>query len=1177
MRAWLKVVFQFLIVVALAVAALPLWLGPVLRIAGRPLHLRFGAYRRVGYARFELRDAVFERGTVKVTVRRAQADTPVLWLWKHWRGHDAQVQAYDWHVLVSRSHTPHSTAPIGLAILHDRLVKLAARLQRWLPDAQVENGRVDWPTGGFALAKADWKAGTLKAAGLKWAAGSANVTAVFPGKGPVRVDAVEPDRDWRTQLEWTGPTAGGRAWAWNQPLTIAAQYGRTGWLPVHAEVHAAHWSVATPQARIGAWYPAVSGNCDVLWDHGRFTVNLRARAKPRTDRQPPLDVELAADGDRKGWGVNVLQVSAPFAQVHLNHPVQFRYGGLPNVAGAELTFALDLGGIGGLDATGRISGSARLSSAGRGLPTALVTVQGSQAGWRRLPPGDFQASARVDFARRLIADAALRGDWSGPALARVLPAGIAAERVEVSATASGPWNAVAHRGTAHVAGAHFKPLLPGDLDLAWTGTNANLSQFTLQGKVGSTRIDAGGSANPRGLNLTTFTFAPGGTPALHLAAPAAVTWAGGFRLPQVDLTGNGAEIAAVPSASGLSLRITRVPAAWVSAVLPWTGPNFIVQSAGFEGHWQEGRLVFTAQAEADVWVADGMAQVSLAVNDDRRALHIRQARIDSGGATLASIAGELPAWWQETPPHLGFDPDGPIRLRADTGADSPFWDALADSFGLTLSQPHASLTASGTLRQPVGRFHLQIGTLAAKPGRAPGKVPELHDLTVDAHADRTSVVLDRLSGSIAGRTVLASGRMPMTGTQWTGLFSHQSERPWAKADATLTIGDAGMEAMLPYLPAILAPRGHWSAQFHYADGSLEGGIHLRGLQLKPIASLGLVQNITGDLACHGRAVDVTALTAEVGGQTVRVTGRIDLPAKGPPQYVFGLQGSALPLVRQADLLVRADLDLKASTVGAETRVTGTVRIVDGLMLGDLEDLLPSGIVGGGRPPPYFSVTAEPFARWHAQVALVADHTLRVHTTLFTGDASAQFEILGPLSDPRAVGNLTVNDGQILLPFANFSVQVGAVRLEPDDPYHPRIDIVATARRYDYDLRLNATGDADAPVLAFSSNPALPSDQILQLVMTGQMPQTGSLISGNQAQVAGLGEYLGQGLLAGLSTGGGGNRLSIESGQELSISGKPTYDIEYRLGKRWWITGAYDVFDDYNAGVKWRVYSKGGKP
>ena len=41
----------------------------------------------------------------------------------------------------------------------------------------------------------------------------------------------------------------------------------------------------------------------------------------------------------------------------------------------------------------------------------------------------------------------------------------------------------------------------------------------------------------------------------------------------------------------------------------------------------------------------------------------------------------------------------------------------------------------------------------------------------------------------------------------------------------------------------------------------------------------------------------------------------------------------------------------------------------------------------------------------------------------------------------------------------------------------------------------------------------------------------------------------------------------------SDEGRPTYDVEYKLDNRWSVTGEYDRFGDFNAGFKWRVYSK----
>ena len=51
------------------------------------------------------------------------------------------------------------------------------------------------------------------------------------------------------------------------------------------------------------------------------------------------------------------------------------------------------------------------------------------------------------------------------------------------------------------------------------------------------------------------------------------------------------------------------------------------------------------------------------------------------------------------------------------------------------------------------------------------------------------------------------------------------------------------------------------------------------------------------------------------------------------------------------------------------------------------------------------------------------------------------------------------------------------------------------------------------------------------------------------------------------------RLTIRSGEEISEQGRPTYHVEYKLTPRWFIVGEYDRFGDFNAGLKWRIFSK----
>ena len=201
--------------------------------------------------------------------------------------------------------------------------------------------------------------------------------------------------------------------------------------------------------------------------------------------------------------------------------------------------------------------------------------------------------------------------------------------------------------------------------------------------------------------------------------------------------------------------------------------------------------------------------------------------------------------------------------------------------------------------------------------------------------------------------------------------------------------------------------------------------------------------------------------------------------------------------------------------------------------------------------------------------------MRIRTALFSGTASARFQLGGTLGDPRATGEASIDEGQVLFPsFVSFKVQIGAVRLTDADPYHPQLTLNATARRYGYDLRMEARGPVDRPVITFTSNPALGSEQVLLMVMAGQVPASDVAAGGSQQRLSGIGTYLGQSLFQefGVPT----DRLEITAGEQISEKGRETYKFEYKLGDRWSLVGEYDQFDGYNAGVKWRIYTEGAK-
>src|SRR5688500_8955475 len=106
------------------VATVPLWLGAAVRMAGPSRGVTFGAYERIGYSRFALRDVEYRRAGLRVTATRAEAETPLVWWWHRVRGRPELITVGNWRVEVARPETPRPPAP-------DRgWMKLRSLLQR---------------------------------------------------------------------------------------------------------------------------------------------------------------------------------------------------------------------------------------------------------------------------------------------------------------------------------------------------------------------------------------------------------------------------------------------------------------------------------------------------------------------------------------------------------------------------------------------------------------------------------------------------------------------------------------------------------------------------------------------------------------------------------------------------------------------------------------------------------------------------------------------------------------------------------------------------------------------------------------------------------------------------------------------------------------------------------------
>jgi translocation and assembly module TamB len=1215
MARWLKVFLFALGVAGLALAMLPWWLGAALRPVMRSQGVTFARYERAGYTHFQLRDVHYADARIDFSADRVRTVTPLAWLALRLQGKAPALVVDGWR-LQRGGGTDQPSGPSAIGGLPDLWAagqRLGPHMLYWLPHLRLTAGIVHGFGPETTVALARWENSGLQVEGVGVAGHQIALALAAGPAGAVTLTARTSDNDARLRLVWSGADIKGEAVLWGQTAQLAARWPARGWLPAEARAVAADWRLPAARVKLGVPYAEVRGDARLVWHDDAFELTAEARAEPAADNRakaPPLRAHAAAHGTLRMLTLTALQVEAPFATATLTAPVTFSLDHPLPAEPARLTVEADLAKMPWLEARGKMQGVVAVAgdtAAARqtfefkcsDLAVSGYAIKEAQAAgvlaWPRLEltslrvqldeTSALEAHGAVDWQTREISGAALRAKLGPAWFARWLPAGASWTAAEIAATAEGPLEAPRHQGSLKLTAAHWPPLHPLAVDAAWQGTGRQL-EITAHAAAQSSLLELAGSLAPAGLRLTGLRLTARGEELWRLTAPAQITWSPSWQVDTLHLAGGDRSLtfqgAGGPEGS-FALTVTQISSADLEDWLPISGPGWLVHSLQATGRATDGALAFEAAIAAQIEMSPRPAQVSLVARGDAHGIELKEFKVLETGRVLTSATGRLPVAVRLAPaPHLVWDETAPLALSASTEPDSPLWAALAAATGLQLTQATAKADLTGTLRQPAGELRVRVARLTADPpGRFKFAVPDLADLALTLQFGREAVTVTDFSAQVDGQAVTAGGRVPMDDARWRRLWREPAAFDWSQAEGRLEIPGADLAPLARRYPTLFMAQGRLTAAVQLAPGlKFSGELHLAGAETRPVAPFGALQDIQADLVLADRLVTVRTLTAKLGGEPVTLTGSVTLVPGAAPNLALGLQAKNLPVVRNTGLLLRTDLDLRADTDAAgQTHLGGTATVRDCLVLANvnLQTLLPTGRRGVTRQPPYFTVAAEPYRHWLLAVEIRAPGVIQVRTTVYDGTASASFHLGGTLGEPRAVGALTVDQGQVRFPFATFKVSQGAVRLREEDPFRAVVSLNATSQRRDYQLRLEMTGELPAPNVTITSTPALPAADVLLLVMTGQPPagDTGSVASSGQ-RLALLGAYLGRGLFQDLGFSGE-DRLEISAGERVSRLGRETYEFEYKLADRWGLVGEYDEFDAYNAGLKWRVFTTEGAP
>jgi len=1198
---------------------LPLWLPWALKPAAGKYGLHYRDYERKGYGRFALSSLTYSNSSLTWTARTARIAVPTAWLWNRWLAGTLNrvIEVADWRLELrsAESHRTNNAAAEGSTLRDaESTARIFEKWNPWARNVSLENGIVQANRHRIEIEKLFWNeeevAGNFHAATL-----GLNIDlAARLHKGRLltlsaREDSTKLRLESRTVLGASNLVVEATLSLLTNQLHAGLIFDRNQRLPEQMTLNASSFEIPAALFAVRE-FESISGSVGLLWQTNGYRLTLALKEKPAVlqSNVPPLDIAIQASGDLERVRVDHATIIGPGLSAYLQEPLQIPFA--QTSAPVRLVAVGDLARQSWIDATGAVSGSIVFTPSFKKWPKLELDLMGRSLhfgdvdfasgrlrgvlDWPLLQVSDLRitirgtneavAAADLDLANQRITNGQFH--YSGPLPVR--SAKWSLEKFSTDAQFGGPVATLAYSANVSVAGLKTGDQPTIDVESSVTGEGAHLRatgkvqrasaliRFAGEANVGTNRTEIG---------LQRLELSRGGVSQMALEKAVSAEFrrtTNGWSVASLPMTLSGpAGSASVdagvdwPEAARVAVRVRNFSCERFGDLLPAKVRPATISELSLDAIWTNGPIAFSLSAIGS-YRAETPFSVRGDIRGDATGVLISNLTMTGESAPVISGSGLLPLTFVPgAPDWVQFAEDQPFHFRARTWPDPQFWERVRQLTAIRVRQPEFLADIGGTWHSPTGMLHASASSIQLL---STSNAPPVEHLRLQVEFRDRLVVLPRSSFDLAGQPVIVEGELPMEDKVLHSII--KGEVPdLARASAHLAIARAPASAFMRYLPNILQPLGTVQLEATLRPGAkISGTLSVDQLTTVPLGSLGVIRDITGNVRVEESTLRLDGLQGTMGGEPLKIVGTAQLPTLSDglsrvPPFQFRLTGENVSLARQPQTIIRGNLDLLfAHTNSSQPLISGSIQLRDSIYTSDLESLIPGRVSKPAQRPPYFSIESEPLADWRLDCRVKGQEFLKMRTPFFRGTLSTDFKLEGTLKEPLASGEATVPKGQVEFPFGTLEIKSAIVSVTAADPFQPRLYVIARARRLGYEITMQVTGNANNPVIQFSSVPSLSSDQILLLLSAGEIPREDITMTPQQkAQRFAL--FFGQRVLSKLGFGGDSERLSVRSGEDVSETGRQTYDVEYKLDQNWSLVGQYDRFNAFNLSVKRRIYSR----
>ncbi|MBW2465980.1 MAG: translocation/assembly module TamB domain-containing protein [Deltaproteobacteria bacterium] len=505
--------------------------------------------------------------------------------------------------------------------------------------------------------------------------------------------------------------------------------------------------------------------------------------------------------------------------------------------------------------------------------------------------------------------------------------------------------------------------------------------------------------------------------------------------------------------------------------------------------------------------------------------------------------------------------------------------------GISGGRLSVDMDISGSWQQPLGHIFLTADRIIP-PEFLKQYADSLITVTCDLYADPDAIVLKSINLVSEEYSARANGSW-QHGFSVKELLEKRLTELRGDVSADIAVHLKSLNVLKNQLAWLRRFDGDTRAEIKVSgpinNPRLQGLFEMKDGEISHTFNFPMLTSINLQGEFDQQSLTIKSLQGEAGGSPVSFTGRLNRKQPGKIDVSLLAEGNNVLLFRNNDLRMRGNVKLEISGPLDRLTIKGHTGLTDGLYTRNIDFLEKFGALSvpvskGGEF--LFSFQEQPLKNALLDIKITTVEPFRIRNNLVRGTLRPELTLKGTGELPFLAGTIYIDPSRVLLPSGRLQVQSGLVRFPESDPDRPQIDLMASSRVLDYDIQVITHGPIDDPVITLSSSPALPNEDLLLLLLTGQPPKL-ETIPGTQVQgTTRVMVYLGRDFLnkwleedSGSSEESILDRFELDFGRGITKSGEQTIESTFRLSELneksrvYYLSGEKDRYDAYNYGLR----------